>query len=67
MRKYLKRAFVYHWNLLAFGGGMAIALVDAAFGGSAWQVIAPLVMAGEFAYLGFLGTHPKFQSYVDAQ
>jgi chemotaxis protein histidine kinase CheA len=65
--KYIKKAFVYHWNLLLFGGGMAAALVDASFGGSAWQVIAPLVMAGEVAYLGFLGTHPKFQNYVEAQ
>jgi hypothetical protein len=31
------------------------------------DVVAPLVLAGEVAYLGLLGTHPKFQSYVNAQ
>jgi chemotaxis protein histidine kinase CheA len=67
LTKYLKKAFTYHWNMLLFGGGMAVAAVDAYFGGSAWQVVAPLVLAGEVAYLGFLGTHPKFQSYVEAQ
>jgi hypothetical protein len=31
------------------------------------DVFVPLVLAAETAYLGFLGTHPKFQKYVDAQ
>jgi hypothetical protein len=31
------------------------------------DVVGPLVMAGEAAYLGFIGTHPRFQRYVDAQ
>ncbi len=31
------------------------------------DVVLPLVLAGEIAYVGLLGTHPKFQSYVDAQ
>jgi hypothetical protein len=31
------------------------------------DVVAPLVLAGELGYLGFLGTHPKFQKYVEAQ
>lgn len=65
--RYIKKAFVYHWNLLAFGGLAGLTLIDAAIGGQAWQVIAPLVLAGEIAYLGFLGTHAKFQKYVDAQ
>jgi hypothetical protein len=30
-------------------------------------VVGPFVLAAEAAYLGMLGTHPKFQSYVDAQ
>jgi hypothetical protein len=30
-------------------------------------VAVPLVLAGETAYLGFLGTRPRFQRYVDAQ
>ena len=31
------------------------------------DIAIPLVMAGEAAYLGLLGTHPKFQDYVKAQ
>ncbi|MBI3461668.1 MAG: hypothetical protein HY000_01205 [Planctomycetes bacterium] len=60
--KYLKTAFANRWNLLTFGGGMAFALL------TPWpDVIAPLVLACEVTYLGLLGTHPKFQAYVDAQ
>lgn len=62
MWKYVKSAFFYHWNLLAFVGGMGFA----ALSGHA-DVIAPLVVAGEVAYLGMLSTHPKYQSYVNAQ
>lgn len=60
--KYAKAAFLWHWNLLAFAGGMGFALLS----GYA-DVLCPLVLAGEVAYLGFLGTHPKFQQYVEAQ
>ena len=31
------------------------------------DVLLPVVAAGEIAYLGMLGTHPKFQAYVEAQ
>jgi hypothetical protein len=31
------------------------------------EVGIPLVLAAETAYLGLLGTHPKFQAYVNAQ
>ena len=58
---YLKTAFMNHWNLLAFGAGTVFALL-------AWpDVLLPLVAAAEIAYLGLLGTHPRFQQYVDAQ
>ena len=60
--KYLKTAFVNRWNLLVFLGGIGFALLS----GHA-DVVAPLVLAGELGYLGFLGTHPKFQKYVEAQ
>lgn len=62
MFNYVKKAFLNHWNLLVFAGGMGLA----ALSGHA-DVMMPLVMAGELSYLGFLGTHPKFQRYVDAQ
>jgi len=60
--KYIKAAFLYHWNLLAFLGGMGFAVLS-----GHPDVAAPLVLAAETAYLGFLVTHPKFQSYVESQ
>ena len=60
--KYLKVAFMNHWNLLAFLGGAVFALIS-----PAPDVLLPVVAAGELAYLGMLGTHPKFQAYVNAQ
>jgi hypothetical protein len=60
--KYIKKAFLYHWNLLAFMGAMGFAILS-----GHPDVGMPLVLAGEVAYLGFLGTHPRFQKYVDAQ
>lgn len=62
LTKYLKAAFVNRWNLLAFLGGCGFSLLS----GHA-DVFLPLVLAGETAYLGFLGTHPRFQKYVEAQ
>ena len=59
--KYLKTAFLNRWNLLAFFGGIGFAVLTMP------GVVLPLVLAGEAAYLGLLGTHPKFQKYVDAQ
>src|SRR5262249_53752473 len=38
-----------------------------ALGSGHADVFFPLVLAGETAYLGFLGTHPRFQKSVDAQ
>jgi hypothetical protein len=60
--QYLKAAFLNHWNLLAFLSGSGFAVLS----GQA-DVLLPLVVAGEMAYVGLLGSHPKFQSYVDAQ
>lgn len=59
---YLKAAFLNHWNLLAFFGSAAFALLT-----GRPDILMPLVLAGEFAYVSLLGSHPKFQSYVDAQ
>ncbi len=60
--KYLKAAFLNHWNLLAFLGGSAFALIS-----PIPDAMLALVAAGELAYLGLLGTHPKFQASVEAQ
>ncbi|MEX0702728.1 MAG: hypothetical protein WD069_11600 [Planctomycetales bacterium] len=59
---YLKTAFLQPWNLLAFLGGLGFALLS-----PAPDVLAALVLAAEVGYLGLLGTHPRFQKYVDAQ
>ncbi|MDH3719634.1 MAG: hypothetical protein OES79_16050 [Planctomycetota bacterium] len=59
--KYIKAAFKNRWNLLALAGGLALAAIS----GQA-DVVAPLVLAAEVAYLGLLGSHPRFQKYVDA-
>ncbi len=60
--EYLKRAFLYRWNLLFFIGGAAAAAI------SPWpDAIIPLVMAAEVAYLGGLVSRPKFRDAIDAQ
>jgi hypothetical protein len=60
--KYIKTAFANRWNLLALFGGLGFAAIspDPLMFGS-------LILAAETAYLGLLGTHPRFQKYVDAQ
>lgn len=60
--KYLKTAFMNRWNLLLFLGASGFALLS-----GQPDVFMPLVLAGEATYLGMIGTHPKFQRYVDAQ
>jgi hypothetical protein len=59
---YFKTAFLNRWNLLAFFAGTALGLIS-----GRPDVVLPLVAAGELAYLGLLGTHPRFRSSVDAQ
>ena len=60
--KYIQRAFLQRWNLLLFCGTAAFAILS-----PLRETLLPLVFAGELGYLGFIGTHPKFQAYVDAQ
>jgi hypothetical protein len=62
MGEYLKRAFRYRWNLLLLAGGLAGAMLS-----GFPDVLAPLVLAAEAAYLGLLVGHPKFRKAVDAQ
>lgn len=59
---YLKAAFTNRWNLLALGGALGFAFLS-----GRPDVFVPLVLACEIAYVGLLGTHPKFQRYVNAQ
>jgi len=60
--KYLKAAFLNRWNLLAFLGSAAFALLS-----GRPDVLMPIVLACEIAYVGLLGSHGKFQNWVDAQ
>jgi chemotaxis protein histidine kinase CheA len=59
--KYLKAAFVHHWNLLAFLGSAAFVSILGPI-----DFLLPLVLAGEITYVGLLAANPKFQKYVDA-
>jgi chemotaxis protein histidine kinase CheA len=60
--KYLKTAFLNRWNLLWFGGAAVFALLT-----PIPEVVLAVAAAAEITYLGLIGTHPKFQAYVDAQ
>ena len=62
MLNYIKTAFLNPWNLLVLAGGAGFAVLS-----GRPDIAIPILLAGETAYLGMLGTHPKFQSYVDAQ
>jgi hypothetical protein len=58
---YVKRAFLYHWNLLIFGAGVVGGVVS-----GRPDVVLPIIAAGEMVYLAGLATHPKFQASVQA-
>jgi len=61
--KYIKAAFWNRWHLLSLTAGVAVSML--APGG--FLIGIPLVVAAEVAYLGLLGTHPKFRKYIEAQ
>ncbi len=61
LTRYIKAAFTNRWNLLGLVGGIGLSCLTSPLVG------LPLVAAAELAWLGLLGTHPKFQRYVDAQ
>ena len=60
--KYIKKAFMHHWNLLALAAGTAIGVIS-----GHPDVVLPLVAASEVIYLAGLSTHTRFQSAVDAE
>jgi hypothetical protein len=62
VKRYLKTAFLHHWNLLALAAGAALGFVS-----GHPDVVLPLVAAGELVYLAGLTTHPRFQAAIDAQ
>ena len=60
--EYLKRAFLYRWNLLLFLGATAAAAIS-----PFPDALIPLVLAAEVAYLGGLVSRPHFRDAIDAQ
>ncbi len=58
--RYIRKAFTNHWNLLGLVGGFGFSFLS----GSP-EIGLPLVVAAEVAWLGIVGTHPRFQQYVD--
>jgi hypothetical protein len=62
LKRYLRKAFLLPWNVLALVGGLGVAIL------SPWpDAMLPLVMAAEMAFLGGLISRPRFRSAVDAE
>jgi len=59
---YAAAAFLWHWNLLAFGAGCTLAFLS-----GRPDVVLPLLGAAEIGYLGLLSTHPRFRKAIDAR
>jgi hypothetical protein len=62
MPDYLKEAFLFRWNLLLFGGGVAAAALTPLA-----PVLLPLVAAVEVTYLAGLVSIPRFRAAIDAK
>jgi hypothetical protein len=62
MPDYLKEAFLFRWNLLLFGGGVAAAALTPLA-----PVLLPLVAAAEVTYLAGLVSIPRFRAAIDAK
>jgi len=52
-------AWMWHWHLLTLSALGAFAMLSGRFG--MW---IPFILAGEVAYLGFLGMNPRFQNIL---
>jgi len=59
--KYIKKAFLYHWNLLGVATGAAVAFIS-----GYPDVILPVVAALELIYLAGLSSNSRFQDAVIA-
>jgi hypothetical protein len=59
---YVKHAFTYHWNLLLFFGGAALAALSPMREG-----LLPIVAGLEIAYLTGLASIPRFRTAIDAK
>ncbi|MFZ1983756.1 MAG: hypothetical protein WAU91_05035 [Desulfatitalea sp.] len=58
----LKRAFLYHWNLLYLGTAAAIGIIA----GRA-DIVYPLAVAVEILYLAVLASNSRFQAVAEAK
>lgn len=62
LSEYLKRAFLYRWNVLLFAGGAAASIL------SPWpDAMLALLAAGELVYLTQLVSSTKFRDAIDAE
>jgi hypothetical protein len=59
--KYIKKAFLYHWNLLAVATGAAVAFIS-----GYPDVVLPVIAALELIYLTGLSSNSRFQDAVIA-
>jgi len=59
--KYIKKAFLYHWNLLGVATGAAVAFIS-----GYPDVVLPVVAALELIYLAGLSSNSRFQDAVIA-
>jgi len=62
MKEYVKHAFLFPWNLLAFVGGAALAAMS-----PHPDAFIPIVGALEIAYLTGLTAIPRFRTAIDAK
>jgi len=62
MKEYVKHAFLFPWNLLAFIGGAALAAMS-----PHPDAFIPIVGALEIAYLTGLTAIPRFRTAIDAK
>src|SRR5687767_6879466 len=62
IRDYMKHAFLYHWNLLVFGGAAVAAALSPYPEG-----LLPIIGGLEIAYLTALSGMPKFRTAVAAK
>lgn len=60
--RYLAKAFLFRWNLLAVWAAAAFGVLS-----GRPDVVLPLVGAAELCYLAGLATRPRFQAAVDAE
>ncbi len=62
MLKYIKKAFLFHWNLLGVATGAAIAFIS-----GRPDVLLPAFTALEVVYLAILSSQPRFQEAVNTE